>query len=172
MVASSSTKLVCLISVLIAFLLATLYHVHTTEPFKLLSHPGELGDMPERAEVGVISSERIPSVRNSGFNRDLMPRILALYFPQYHRDPINDKNWGVNFTDWVLLLASPRLNKEGFEIPRPTKLGYYDLSHTEPRKRQGHLAKKMGLTGSSTITIGFMIGRIQNPIWRRRCLTC
>ncbi|KAL3807281.1 hypothetical protein ACHAXA_002817 [Cyclostephanos tholiformis] len=144
MAAPSSTKLVRLTSVLMVFLLAVLYQVHTTKPFTVLSQ-GELGDMPER-EAGLNSTERTPSVR-SRFNRDLMPRILALYFPQYHRDPINDKNWGVNFTDWVSLLASPRLNKEGFEIPRPTELGYYDLSHTEPRKRQGELAKKYGIDG-------------------------
>lgn len=145
MAASLSTKLECLTSVLMFFMLATLYHVHKTKPFTVLSQ-GEFGDMPER-EAGLNSTERILSVRRRGFNRDLMPRTLALYFPQYHRDPINDKNWGVNFTDWESLLASPRLNKEGFEIPRPTELGYYDLSHTEPRKRQGELAKKYGIDG-------------------------
>ena len=76
-----------------------------------------------------------------------LPRVLAIYFPQYHRDPINDKNWGDNFTDWVSLKGSPQINKAGFAIPRPTELGYYDLTQTEPRRRQGELAKLYGIDG-------------------------
>lgn len=80
-------------------------------------------------------------------NPESLPRVLALYFPQYHRDPINDKNWGDNFTDWVSLQGSPTKNKAGFAIPRPTELGYYDLTQTEPRKQQGELAKHYGIDG-------------------------
>lgn len=77
-----------------------------------------------------------------------MPRILALYFPQYHADPMNDKHWGTNFTDWDSLRASPQFNREGFAIPRPTsELGYYDLSNVKPRELQGQLAKQYGVDG-------------------------
>jgi hypothetical protein len=79
--------------------------------------------------------------------RSMMPRVLALYFPQYHKDPINDENWGINFTDWISLLASPRKNREGYDIPRPTELGYYDLSDVHPRKIQGDLANMYGIDG-------------------------
>jgi len=163
MTAPLSIKLVCLISALAAFSLAALFLVHNTTLLTIIDPRGELGDMPADTprskttkmdvEEGVgpmnanSSTGLIPFIGSRVLNRDLMPRILALYFPQYHRDPINDRNWGVNFTDWVSLLASPRLNKEGFEIPRPTELGYYDLSHTEPRKSQGELAKKYGIDG-------------------------
>jgi hypothetical protein len=77
-----------------------------------------------------------------------MPRILALYFPQYHADPINDELWGTNFTDWDSLRASPHFNREGYAIPRPTsELGYYDLSYAQPRQLQGQLAKQYGVDG-------------------------
>lgn len=95
----------------------------------------------------VLSSSSANSPPRHEQTTDRLPRILAIYFPQYHRDPINDKNWGENFTDWVSLRASPKLNKAGFEIPRPTELGYYDLSETEPRKQQGQLAKEYGIDG-------------------------
>jgi hypothetical protein len=76
-----------------------------------------------------------------------MPRILAIYFPQYHPDPLNDKNWGINFTDWNSLQAAPSRNRLGLRIPRPSELGYYDLRNRVVRKRQGDLARAYGIDG-------------------------
>jgi Glycosyltransferase WbsX len=77
-----------------------------------------------------------------------LPRVLAIYFPQYHPDPLNDRNWGKNFTDWNSLRAAPAKNRYGFSIPRPTdELGYYDLRDTWVRKRQGELARMHGIDG-------------------------
>jgi hypothetical protein len=76
-----------------------------------------------------------------------LPRILVIYFPQYHPDPINDKNWGINFTDWSSLKAAPAKNRLGFKIPRPNELGYYDLRDTAVRKQQGNLARDYGIDG-------------------------
>jgi Glycosyltransferase WbsX len=77
-----------------------------------------------------------------------LPRVLAIYFPQYHPDPLNDRNWGTNFTDWNSLRAAPVKNRYGFNIPRPTdELGYYDLRDTWVRKRQGELARMHGIDG-------------------------
>mmetsp|Transcript_22082 Transcript_22082/g.48033 ORF Transcript_22082/g.48033 Transcript_22082/m.48033 type:complete len:547 (-) Transcript_22082:1389-3029(-) len=104
-----------------------------------------------------------------------MPKTLVIYFPQYHRDPLNDKNWGDNFTDWNSLRDTPRMNKMKQQIPRPLlptsetetpamtntntntnaskndhlppPLGYYDLKDTEPRRTQGILAKKYDIDG-------------------------
>ena len=158
-------KLVWLIPALVALSMVVLYRVHKTADITIFDQGGVLEDMPYytartkiEVEVGVAeerglirktnnSSVPLPSASSSGLKHDLMPRILALYFPQYHRDPLNDKHWGDNFTDWVSLMASPRLNNAGFEIPRPTELGYYDLSNTEPRKLQGELAKQYGIDG-------------------------
>ena len=30
-------------------------------------------------------------------------RVLAFYYPQFHRDATNDKLWGEGYTDWVAL---------------------------------------------------------------------
>ena len=80
-------------------------------------------------------------------SKNLLPRVLAIYFPQYHRDPLNDKNWGENFTDWDSLRKSPEKNRKGYKIPRPTELGYYDLTDTDVRRRQGELANAYGIDG-------------------------
>lgn len=102
---------------------------------------------PAAAAVAAVSS---PSSRS-------LPRILAIYFPQYHTDPVNDRNWGVNFTDWVSLRGAPLTNRMGFPIPRPTttttttdeefELGYYDLTDVSTRKKQGQLAYQHGVDG-------------------------
>ncbi len=92
----------------------------------------------------ITASEALPIVRSK---QNELPRVLAIYFPQYHRDPLNDKNWGDNFTDWISLQASPAKNRAGFAIPRPTELGYYDLTESLPRQRQGELAKQYGIDG-------------------------
>lgn len=76
-----------------------------------------------------------------------LPRVLAIVFPQFHQDPINDKLWGEGFTDWESLRAAPRKNRLGFDIPRPAELGYYDLTNTSVRRRQGELAREYGIDG-------------------------
>lgn len=79
------------------------------------------------------------------------PRIFALYFPQYHTFPENDRFWGANFTEWTLL--KPYEPKEGdppVRKPLPVEeggLGYYNLLNYDTRKRQADLAKHYGVTG-------------------------
>jgi hypothetical protein len=75
------------------------------------------------------------------------PRVLAIVFPQFHPDPLNDKLWGKGFTDWDNLRAAPDKNRLGFDIPRPTELGYYDLRNATVRRMQGELAKEYGIDG-------------------------
>jgi hypothetical protein len=51
----------------------------------------------------------------------VLPKILVVYFPQYHQEPLNDRLWGTGFTDWDNLRdAPPQLNREGYRIIRPT----------------------------------------------------
>jgi hypothetical protein len=82
-----------------------------------------------------------------GETENRLPRVLVIYFPQYHRDPLNDGLWGENFTDWNNLKKAPAKNRMGYAIPRPSELGYYDLTDFEPRKRQGELAREYGIDG-------------------------
>jgi hypothetical protein len=76
-----------------------------------------------------------------------LPRVLAIVFPQYHSDALNDNLWGEGFTDWDNLRLSPEKNRLGFEIPRPTELGYYNLRNSTTRKTLGELASAYGIDG-------------------------
>jgi hypothetical protein len=102
-------------------------------------------------ENGVVTTTTTTTPTKATTVTSTIPKIFVIYFPQYHPDPLNDKNWGTNFTDWVSLKKAPKKNRNGFPIPRPSKketgLGYYDLRDTKPRKKQGELAKNYGIDG-------------------------
>jgi len=75
------------------------------------------------------------------------PRPVAIYFPQFHSIPENDRFWGANFTEWTLLAPStnPRLRK-----PLPIAqggLGYYNALDRDIRTRQATLARSAGVHG-------------------------
>lgn len=79
------------------------------------------------------------------------PRVFALYFPQYHAFPENDRFWGANFTEWTLLEPyNAKPGKRRVRKPLPVEqggLGYYNLLHHGTRKRQAELARQYGVTG-------------------------
>ena len=77
-----------------------------------------------------------------------VPTVLALVFPQFHNDSLNDDLWGPGMTDWDSLRASPRVNRDGRAIPRPLpEIGFYDLNSFETRKRYARQAKFYGVGG-------------------------
>lgn len=97
---------------------------------------------------GLTNKEHFVKNYHSRDNDDaFLPRILAIVFPQFHQDPLNDLIWGTGFTDWNNLNATPELNRDGIPILRPTELGYYDYALEEPRRKQGLLAKQYGIDG-------------------------
>lgn len=75
------------------------------------------------------------------------PKIIAMYLPQYHRIPENDKFWGEGFTDWVTVQNAKPLF-DGHQQPRaPFNNNYYDLSQKESITWQAKLAKEYGVYG-------------------------
>ena len=75
-------------------------------------------------------------------------KVYAIVFPQYHSDPLNDKLWGANYTDWSRLQKAPKFNKLGQHIVRPTaEFGYYDLTQYDIRKKHATLAKEYDIDG-------------------------
>lgn len=75
------------------------------------------------------------------------PRVVAVYLPQYHPFPENDKAWGKGFTEWSNVTSSiPRF--VGQEQPvLSSDLGFYDLRIPGKIKEQIDLAKKYGIYG-------------------------
>jgi hypothetical protein len=77
------------------------------------------------------------------------PKVMPLYFPQFHPTPENDKFWGKNFTEWTLLKD---FKSNPGEIQKPLDvseggLGYYDLTQVEIRKKQAIMARQAGVYG-------------------------
>ena len=74
-------------------------------------------------------------------------KIYAVYFPQFHRDKLNDELWGEGFTEWDNVRSAPLVNREKKTLVLPSELGYYDLMDINVRRKQRELAKEYGIDG-------------------------
>ena len=74
-------------------------------------------------------------------------KAIAIYFPQFHAIPENDKWWGAGLTDWESVKSGePRFPLH--DQPRiPLNENYYDQSQIETLHWQIDLARKYGIYG-------------------------
>lgn len=87
------------------------------------------------------------SIVNDYENMKTVPKIIAMYLPQFHQIPENDEFWGEGFTDWVTVKNAKPLFK-GHQQPKvPLNNNYYDLSIKENVAWQAKLAKDYGIYG-------------------------
>ena len=78
----------------------------------------------------------------------IIPRLLVLYLPQFHRLPENDAWWGEGFTDWVAAKQAKPLFPEHEQPHLPYHDNYYDLTNPESLRWQAGLMNEYGIDGA------------------------
>ncbi|MCI8972556.1 MAG: hypothetical protein HFH79_03060 [Lachnospiraceae bacterium] len=80
-------------------------------------------------------------------NKKLIPKLIAVYLPQFYETEDNNLWWGKGFTDWDSVRTAEKYF-EGHNEPRvPLGGKYYDLNTRQAMQRQAELAKKYGIDG-------------------------
>ena len=86
-------------------------------------------------------------------------KVIAMYLPQFHRVPENDKWWGDGFTDWVSAREAKSLYSGHYQPHIPLDDNYYDLLNKDTMKWQADLMHRYEIDGMCMYHYWFEGGR-------------
>jgi len=73
--------------------------------------------------------------------------VIAMYLPQFHSDQINNKVWGLGFTEWNQIAKCNSIVSGQAAPLIPSTLGFYNLEDFKSMLSQWEIAKKYGVNG-------------------------
>ncbi len=88
-----------------------------------------------------------------------IPKVLAMYLPQFHRVPENDRWWGEGFTEWVSARNAKPLFDGHYQPHIPLNENYYDLLDKKTMQWQTDLMHEYGVDGICMYHYWFQNGR-------------
>ncbi|MEM1724773.1 MAG: glycoside hydrolase family 99-like domain-containing protein, partial [Thermoplasmata archaeon] len=103
--------------------------------------------LQERFNNPKISENFCPDTNIDLKNETLPVKLIALYLPQFHPIPENDKWWGKGFTEWYNVTKAQPKFVGHYQPHLPVHMGFYDLRLLENIKIQAELARKYGIHG-------------------------
>jgi len=86
-------------------------------------------------------------------------RTLAFYLPQFHAVDINDKWYGLGYTEWTAVKNAKSLYPGHYQPDEPLNDNYYDLLKKDTMVWQANLAKQYGVSGFCFYHYYFKDGR-------------
>lgn len=94
------------------------------------------------------------------YEKKIIPRVVAIYLPQFH--PISENNtvWGEGFTEWINVVQAKPLFKGHYQPHIPADLGFYDLRLPEVREMQADYARDAGIEGFAYYQYYFGDGKL------------
>ena len=117
--------------------------------------------------------ENLSSIRDLSKRRSRnQVKFVSFYLPQFHSEPLNDVNWGKNFTEWHNVTRALPQFSHHLQPLLPTELGFYNLESQETVVAQEKLAEKYGMTAFMYYYYNFGDSRpLEKPIMNRLART-